>query len=86
MVVEGIARVRHKGQVTLPAAVRAAAHLEEGTIVEVSVTDGGAVVLRPKVLVDAADAWYWTPEWQAGVREVDAEITRGDPGAGLPHR
>ncbi|MEJ7716046.1 MAG: hypothetical protein WKF40_10285 [Thermoleophilaceae bacterium] len=26
------------------------------------------------------DAWYWTPEWQAGEREVDDEIARGDPG------
>jgi len=80
MGVEGIARVRGKGQVTLPAAVREAAHIEEGTVVEFSVTDEGAVMLRPKLLVDAADAWYWTPEWQAGEREVEAEIARGEPG------
>jgi len=77
---EGIARVRKKGQVTLPSAVRAAAHIEEGTVVEVSVTAEGAVLLRPKLLVDAADAWYWTPEWQAGEREVDAETARGEAG------
>lgn len=71
--------VRNEGQVTLPASVREAAHIEEGTIVEVSVTDEGTVMLRPKVLVDAADAWYWTPEWQAGERDADAEIARGEP-------
>jgi AbrB family looped-hinge helix DNA binding protein len=74
---EGIARVRQKGQVTLPSAVREAAHIKEGTVVEVSVTAEGAVLLRPKLLVDAADAWYWTPEWQAGEREVDEDIAAG---------
>lgn len=76
----GIARVRGKGQVTLPTAVRDAAHIQEGTVVEVSVTDDGAIMLRPQVLVDAVDAWYWTPAWQAGEREVDQEIARGVPG------
>lgn len=80
MVSADIVRVREKGQITLPAAVRRAAHIQVGTVVEVSVTDTGAVILSPKVLVDAADAWYWAPEWQAGEREVDAEIARGDPG------
>jgi len=75
-----IVRVRRKGQVTLPASIREAAHIEEGTVVEVSVDPEGAVVLRPKVLVDTADVWYWTSEWQAGEREVDAEIARGEPG------
>jgi AbrB family looped-hinge helix DNA binding protein len=74
------ARVRHKGQITLPAAVREAARIHEGAIVEVSVTGDGAVVLRPKVLVDAQDAWYWTEQWQAGEREVDEEIARNGPG------
>lgn len=70
--------MRHKGQVTLPAAVREAAHIEEGTVVEFTVTDEGTVLLRPKLLVDAADAWYWTPEWQAGEREADEQTARGE--------
>lgn len=75
---EGIARVRRKGQITLPAAVREAAHIQEGSLLELTVTSDGAVMLRPKLLVDAGDAWYWTPEWQAGEREADAEIARGE--------
>jgi AbrB family looped-hinge helix DNA binding protein len=72
-----LVRVRPKGQVTLPAATREAAHIEVGTVLEVSV-DRGAVILRPKQLVDAADAWYWTPEWQAGEREADKQLARGE--------
>ncbi len=76
----GIARVRGKGQITLPAAVREAAHIEPGTLIEFSVTGDGTVTLRPKLLVDAADGWYWSKEWQAGEHEVDEEIVRGESG------
>lgn len=75
-----IVKVREKGQVTLPAAVREQAHLGKGSVVEVSVTPDGAVLLRPKLLVDPEDAWYWTPEWQAGEREVDEDIAHNGPG------
>lgn len=29
-------------------------------------------------LIAADQVWYWTPEWQAGEREVDEEIARGE--------
>jgi AbrB family looped-hinge helix DNA binding protein len=77
MVSEDLVRMRPKGQLTLPAAARAAAHIEVGTILEVSV-ERGAVILRPKQLVDAADAWYWTTVWQAGEREADEQLARGE--------
>ncbi len=28
-------------------------------------------------MIDATQAWYWTPEWQAGERQADAEIAAG---------
>lgn len=31
---------------------------------------------RPKV-IPADQSWFWTPEWLAGEREVDAEIAAG---------
>lgn len=30
------------------------------------------------VTIPADQAWYWTEEWQAGEREVDEEIARGE--------
>ena len=72
-------RVRNKGQVTIPAEVRAAAHIQEGTLVEFSVTDKG-ILMSPKVqvLVDPEDAWFFSPEWQAQHREAVAELERGE--------
>ena len=71
-----VTTVRAKGQVTIPAAVREAARLEEGDPVEVEIVEGG-VLLRPMKVIDATQAWFWTPEWQAGERQADAEIAAG---------
>lgn len=30
-----------------------------------------------RIEIDAADAWFWTPEWQAGEREVDEDLAAG---------
>ena len=71
-----LATVRKKGQVTIPAAVRKAAHLEEGDLVEVEMTTEG-ILLRPRKLIDATQAWFWTPAWQAGVRVAAEELEAG---------
>ncbi len=28
-------------------------------------------------MIDASQAWFWTPEWQEGERQADAEIAAG---------
>jgi len=68
--------LRAKGQVTLPEEIRAAARLEEGDLLEVVITEEG-ILLRPQKLIDASQAWFWTPEWQAGEREADADLAAG---------
>ena len=68
--------MRAKGQVTIPAEIRQAARLEEGDPVEVEIVEGG-ILLRPMKMIDASQAWFWTPEWQAGEREAEADIAAG---------
>ncbi len=68
--------VRSKGQITIPREVRMAAHLEEGDPVEVEMTPEG-ILLRPRKVIDSTQAWFWTPEWQAGEREADADLAAG---------
>ncbi len=69
-------RVRSKGQLTIPPEVRRAARLEEGDPVEFEVIADG-ILLRPKKVIDASQAWFWTPEWQAKEREADEDIAAG---------
>ena len=71
-----IAIVRGKGQITLPREVREAAHIEEGDPVEVEMTDEG-ILLRPKKMVDASQAWFWTATWQAGETRATEDIRTG---------
>jgi AbrB family looped-hinge helix DNA binding protein len=71
-----LTRVRAKGQITIPDTVRRAAHIEEGDYLEMSV-QGDALVLRPRVVVPKAQAWFWTGQWQAGEREATEDIAAG---------
>ncbi len=47
--------------------------------------DGAAVLLRGILAgpVDPDQAWFWTPEWQRGEQEADAELAEG---AGVVYR
>jgi AbrB family looped-hinge helix DNA binding protein len=72
------ARLRHKGQVTLPPEVRDALHVGEGDEVEFRVTESGAVEMRGMTMIPADQRWFWTAEWQAGEREASAEIADGN--------
>ena len=67
--------VRGKGQITIPSGIRQAARLEEGDLVEVELTADG-ILLRFKV-IDATQAWFWDPAWQAGEREAEADARAG---------
>ena len=69
-------RIRPKGQLTLPDSIRREVHLEEGDYLEVAVEEG-AIVMRPKKLIDADQAWFWTDAWQRGEREASEDIARG---------
>jgi len=71
-----VTKIRAKGQVTIPTEIRQAARLEEGDPVEVEIVDNG-ILLRPMKLIDASQAWFWTPEWQAGERQADEDIAAG---------
>lgn len=68
--------LRAKGQLTLPEAIRAAARLEEGDLLDAEITEDG-ILLRPQKIVDATQAWFWSPDWQAGERAADADLAAG---------
>lgn len=64
--------LRAKGQLTLPDDIRRAAHLEEGDLLEAEITVDG-ILLRPQKVIDAAQAWFWSPDWQAGELQADED-------------
>ena len=68
--------LRAKGQLTLPEEIRAAARLEDGDLFDAEITDEG-ILLRPRKVIDATQAWFWTPDWQEGEREADTDRAAG---------
>ena len=68
--------LRAKGQLTLPEEIRAAAHLEEGDLLDAEITAEG-ILLRPQKVIDATQAWFWTTESQEGERGADADLAGG---------
>jgi len=71
-----LSKITRNYQVSIPKDVRDALGLQEGDYVEVEERDG-EIVMVPKRLIDADQAWFWTPEWQAGEREVEEEVRAG---------
>jgi AbrB family looped-hinge helix DNA binding protein len=71
-----LTRVTRNGQITLPAAVRRAAGIEEGDLVAVTI-DGDMITLVPKRLVDKSQAYFWGEAWQQAEREASEDIAQG---------
>jgi antitoxin PrlF len=71
------AKIRPKAQLTVPEEIRRALHIGEGDEVEFAIHDDGTVTIRGYVSIPTDQAWFFTPEWLAGEREADQEITAG---------
>lgn len=70
-------RVRDKGQLTLPARVREALGVTQGDELEFEIDDAGVVEVHGLRKIRTDQAWFWTPEWQAGEREASEDIAAG---------
>ncbi|MBI2912586.1 MAG: AbrB/MazE/SpoVT family DNA-binding domain-containing protein [Chloroflexi bacterium] len=71
-----LTKVTRNFQVSIPKEIRERLRLQEGDFIEVSERDG-QIVMVPKKLIDADQAWFWSAEWQKGEREVDEDLRAG---------
>ena len=65
-----------EGKLTVPDEVLRAARLCEGDVVEVEVTERG-LLLRPRLIAEQTQAWFWDATWQAGELEADEDLRAG---------
>lgn len=73
------ARVRgDRHQVTLPVEVRHALQVRSGDEIEFAVDEHGTVTVRGYTSIPTDQAWFFTPDWQAGEREADEQIAGGE--------
>lgn len=61
--------VNRQGRITLPRSIRKELHIEEETMLEVEVRDGG-IFLQPALIIPREDAWAYTPEHRAAVERA----------------
>lgn len=69
-------RVGAKRQLTLPRHALAKLRLREGDFLEIRV-ENDRIELIPLAMIPRDQLWYWTPEWQAGERQADADRAAG---------
>ncbi len=72
-----IMKISPQGQIRIPRKFMEILGLEAGDYIE-ALLEGDHIAMRPRKLIDPAQGWYWTKEWQAAEKEVDKEIERGD--------
>jgi bifunctional DNA-binding transcriptional regulator/antitoxin component of YhaV-PrlF toxin-antitoxin module len=70
--------MQSRGTVALPPDLRRKYALDKpGAQVEITEREDGVIEVRPLVAVPAAQAYYWSDDWQTREREVDAHLARG---------
>jgi AbrB family looped-hinge helix DNA binding protein len=71
-----IVKVKNKYQVVIPEEARKRLGLRVGDMLEVE-EKNGKLMLKPVILVDKSQAYFWSPEWQKGEKEADEDIRKG---------
>lgn len=75
----GFLTVQGRGTVALPPSLRKRYRLDRpGAQMEITEREDGVLELRPMVAVPVSEAWFWDERWNAGEREVDAHVRRGE--------
>ena len=69
------ARIGQRFTLVLPKDARAGLSVDDP--VEVIRRDDGVIEIRPMMLVEKSQAWFWTPEWQEKERAADADYAAG---------
>ncbi|MBF0549715.1 MAG: AbrB/MazE/SpoVT family DNA-binding domain-containing protein [Deltaproteobacteria bacterium] len=72
-----VVKVTRHYQVTLPRALRKKLGIVEGDSVEMKEEDGHIILQKVKIIPDD-QAYFWTPEWQAGEAEADRDLAEGN--------
>jgi virulence-associated protein VagC len=69
---EHVKQIDARGAVVIPRAFRG-----NFTHVEVTQREDGVIELRPRIMIDPTQAWFWSQPWQAGEAQAQADIDAG---------
>ncbi len=71
-----LVKVKNKYQIVIPDEVRKKLHVEIGDTLEIEEKDG-ILIAKPVIVIDKAQAYFWTEEWQKGEKEAEEAKKKG---------
>ena len=71
-----VTQLRERSQVTLPAEIVKKLDLKAGDNLEITLEDD-RIVIKPVLIIDRSQSWFWSKEWQGKEKEVEADIKAG---------
>ena len=69
-------KITTNGQITLPAEIRKKWHCDVGNYVQV-IFENNELKIKPIVVTDPSQLWFWSKEWQEGEKKADEDIRSG---------
>jgi antitoxin MazE len=71
-----VTKLRERSQVTLPVEIVKKLDLKTGDNLEITLEDD-KIVIKPVLIIERSQSWFWSKEWQAREKEVEADIKAG---------
>jgi AbrB family looped-hinge helix DNA binding protein len=71
-----LTKIRERSQITLPNDIVKKLDLKTGDNLEIT-TEEDRIIIKPVLVIDRSQSWFWTEEWQKKERDVEEEIKQG---------
>lgn len=71
-----ISEIRINSQITIPKHIMEKLSLKKGDKVEFDIK-GDSIVVKPVLIIDKAQSWFWTKKWQDAEKEADEDMRAG---------
>ena len=71
-----ITQLRSRAQITLPREIVKKMKLQQGDNLDV-IVDDDKIIIKPVLVIDRSQTWFWSKEWQAMEKEADEDIKHG---------
>ena len=71
-----VTKLRERAQVTLPVEIVKKLDLKTGDNLEITLEDD-KIVIKPVLVIDRSQSWFWSKTWQDKEKEVEADIKTG---------
>ena len=71
-----ISEIRINSQITIPKHIMEKLSLQKGDKVEFDIK-GDSIIIKPVLIIDKAQSWFWTKKWQEAEKEADEDMRAG---------